>query len=356
MEGNTYTNYEKFDMLSCYILCHRNCINAALMYSDTYPERKQPDQTIFRRIVFNLKEYGSFKKPIKKRNKPSKAQTENYIMQAVVETPEVSTRQIERNTGIPKSTVHFNLKKKQKWHPFKFRICQNIKVGDDIRRRNFCEWYTHKCQVDENFPHKIIWTDESTVNNNGIFNRRNVHYWAQHNPRLHKISNYQERFGFNMWVGIFGTTIIGPFFYHGSLTSDRYLNLLQNDIEEALDRLPLANIQGCWYQQDGAPAHNSRAVRDYLCERFPNTWIGTHSTIAWPARSPDLTPLDFFLWGYIKNNVYKNNFQTEEELLECVREAFTGISAETLVRVLDSTVRRAYMCLENNGHLFEHLL
>ncbi|KZC14193.1 hypothetical protein WN55_06624, partial [Dufourea novaeangliae] len=25
----------------------------------------------------------------------------------------------------------------------------------------------------------------------------------------------------------------------------------------------------------------------------------------WPARSPDLTPLDFFVWGTLKDKVYK---------------------------------------------------
>ena len=27
--------------------------------------------------------------------------------------------------------------------------------------------------------------------------------------------------------------------------------------------------------------------------------------LLWPPRSPDLTPCDFFLWGYVKDNAYK---------------------------------------------------
>jgi hypothetical protein len=34
-------------------------------------------------------------------------------------------------------------------------------------------------------------------------------------------------------------------------------------------------------------------------------WIDRSGPIAWPPRSPDLTPLDFFLWGYVKNIVYQ---------------------------------------------------
>ncbi|EZA48673.1 hypothetical protein X777_13179, partial [Ooceraea biroi] len=40
-----------------------------------------------------------------------------------------------------------------------------------------------------------------------------------------------------------------------------------------------------------------------LNESFPDRWIGRGGRISWPARSPDLMPLDFFLWGHLKNEV-----------------------------------------------------
>jgi hypothetical protein len=44
------------------------------------------------------------------------------------------------------------------------------------------------------------------------------------------------------------------------------------------------------FQQDGAPLIT---LRDYLGIRFPGRWIGRAAPIAWPPRSPDLTPMDF---------------------------------------------------------------
>jgi hypothetical protein len=32
-----------------------------------------------------------------------------------------------------------------------------------------------------------------------------------------------------------------------------------------------------------------------LNEKFPNVWIGRGGPIHWPPRSPDLTPMDFFV-------------------------------------------------------------
>ena len=324
-------------------------------YLNKYPERRQPGKSIFRRLIFNLKEYGSCQKPVISRQNPSNEPRERNVLQAVVENPEISTRAIEGNTEVPKSTAQFILNK-NKFYPYKFRICHGLRPGDDIRRRTFCEWFTRKCQDDENFPSKIIWSDESMVGNNGIFNRRNSH-WSQQNPLEHKVSRHQHRFSFNMWVGILGTNIIGPFIYQNNLTAERYLHLLENNLEETLDNLPLAVTHNCWFDQEGAPAHNSKVVRDYLDRRFPEKWIGTHSNTPWPARSPDLTPLDFFLWGYIKNQVYSNsNFQNEEDLLRSVTASFNNINPNMLTHVLDSSVRRAYLCFENNGGLFEHLL
>ena len=55
-----------------------------------------------------------------------------------------------------------------------------------------------------------------------------------------------------------------------------------------------------WLQQDGAPPHYARIVRDFLNERFNNRWIGRGGPVAWPPRSPDQTSPDFYLWGFLK--------------------------------------------------------
>jgi hypothetical protein len=58
------------------------------------------------------------------------------------------------------------------------------------------------------------------------------------------------------------------------------------------------------FQQDGAPPHFHREVREVLNLVLPRQWIGRHwpndnPLLWWPPWSPDLTPCDFFLWGYV---------------------------------------------------------
>lgn len=334
-------------------MCQRNSIEAGRMYFTRYPEKRQPGRSIFKRLEQNLKRHGSFKTPYNKRQRPVNSEHLNNVVLSVVENPETSTRTIAKTTGIPKFPVHRMLSK-QKFHPYKYHISQGLRPGDEDRRRTFCEWYTRQCDTDAQFPKKIIWTDESTITNNGIFNRRNTHYWSRENPRPLKFSRHQYRFGFNMWAGICGAKIIGPFIYKENLNSERYLHLLENNVANYLEDLPLAQTSCCWFQHDGAPAHNSRDVTAYLSELFSDKLISTHSTIRWPARSPDLTPLDFFLWGYIKDRVYKHEILNEEQLRIRVIDAFDSISPEMLADVLDNTVTRCYRCLEANGSHFEH--
>ncbi|KDR20859.1 hypothetical protein L798_04664, partial [Zootermopsis nevadensis] len=51
------------------------------------------------------------------------------------------------------------------------------------------------------------------------------------------------------------------------------------------------------FQQDGAPPHFHTDVRACLDLHFPSRWIRRAGPIAWPPRSPDLTPADFFPLG-----------------------------------------------------------
>lgn len=59
--------------------------------------------------------------------------------------------------------------------------------------------------------------------------------------------------------------------------------------------------------------HILRTVRDYLNENY-SQWIGKGGPIAWPPRSPDLTPLDFYFWGYMKQKVYAVPIESREQL------------------------------------------
>ena len=94
--------------------------------------------------------------------------------------------------------------------------------------------------------------------------------------------------------------VTGPFFFtQKTVSSVVYLDMLENFVFPQLEGLQ----SHVFLQQDGAPPHCGTIVRSSLNDHFPGRWIGREGPIPWPPRSPDITPHDFFLWGFVKDNV-----------------------------------------------------
>ena len=87
-------------------------------------------------------------------------------------------------------------------------------------------------------------------------------------------------------------------------------------------------------------------TRDFLNQSLPNKWIGRASDedaalIHWPPRSPDLTPLDFYLWGFIKTNVY--TYPMPKDLIQLrqrIKSVIEEITPATLKKVWGNLERR----------------
>ncbi|KAJ4433088.1 hypothetical protein ANN_15345 [Periplaneta americana] len=148
--------------------------------------------------------------------------------------------------------------------------------------------------ADRHFVSRILVLDEAIFTRNGIFNRHSQHVWAYQNPNTTEEINSQHQFSFNTWMGVIGNILQGPCELPTRLTDAGYLSFLQTELIQQLDVIPLATRFNMWLLQHGAPAHYDRAVKLHLDERFPSRWIGRKVPIAWPARSPDLTPCNFW--------------------------------------------------------------
>ena len=95
------------------------------------------------------------------------------------------------------------------------------------------------------------------------------------------------------------------------------------------------------FQQDGAPVHYALPVRKWLDDKLPNRWIGRRGPFEWPARSPDLAPCDFALWGYLKDVAYKTKCATVAELRERIQRACDEINV-TFVEIRVSRLLSAF--------------
>lgn len=263
---------------------------------------------------------------------------------------------MEGSVGVTKSRVQTILKK-HKFKPYKFHVVQNLQLGDAERRVEFCNWYLQNVNRENHFERMIIWSDESHFTSAGIFNRQNTRFWCQENQHVIFPRERQGRFGFSVSCFILGSKIFYNIF-EGGLTANKYLEILENIVPEIVENVPLAHLNSLYLQQDGAPAHNAQIVRAYLNNNFPERWIGTYGPVRWPPRSPDLTVLDFFLWGYLQNKIYTVQYQTMADLREATERAFRELQARPFI-ILNALRRITIMCetcLRHNGEQFEQYL
>ncbi|GFX84531.1 transposable element Tc3 transposase [Trichonephila clavipes] len=86
-----------------------------------------------------------------------------------------------------------------------------------------------------------------------------------------------------------------------TVNGDRYRAMITNFFIPVLNN---HDVQELWFQQDGATCHTARATIDLLKDTFGDRLISRFGPVNWPQRSCDLTPLGYFLWGYVKSLVY----------------------------------------------------
>lgn len=275
----------------------------------------------------------------------------DLVAATFVNSPKKSQRRASLELGISRRSLS-RMMTEIGLKPYRPRALQALNEDDPDRRLEFCENFVAFHNVDPSILDKIIWTDEAIFKLNGRVNRHNCVYWADRNP--HEILEREMNLpGVLVWGGLSSSGLIGPFFFEGTVNATSYEALLETKVWPVLSRRP--DVNELMFHQDGAPAHYSLKARKWLDDHFPKRWIGRRGTIEWPARSPDLTPLDFFLWGVLKDKVFSRKPRTIASLKDIIIDEWQQITPDMCLKVAHSVVRRYEDCIKVGGHQFEHL-
>ncbi|GFX13037.1 putative DD41D transposase [Trichonephila clavipes] len=100
------------------------------------------------------------------------------------------------------------------------------------------------------------------------------------------------------------------------------------------------DVQELWFKQNGATSHTARATINLLKDSFGDRLISLFGPVNWPPRSCDLTPLDYFLWGYVKSLVYADKPQTLDHLEDNIRRVIADIRPQMLEKVIENWTSR----------------
>lgn len=165
-----------------------------------------------------------------------------------------------------------------------------------------------------------------------------------------------------MWLSVGIGGVVGPYFWDlqgtnkKGVTARWYREMMVTRAIPAMQNFP--NFASLVFQQDGAPPHFALAVRQLLDQTFPGRWMGRGSArqpapIAWPPRLPDLTPLDFSVWGYLKQRIFTRDWRpsTLEELKAVIEEEVELVRQDEQMRrrIMGKYQRRLQICVDKGG-------
>ncbi|GFU25519.1 DUF4817 domain-containing protein [Trichonephila clavipes] len=194
-----------------------------------------------------------------------------------------------------------------------------IHPNDHQARRRFVEWAQNEIAVVPDFHKRILFSDEAHFWLNGYVNKQNCRISSEANPQVY-VETPLHTEELTVWCALWAGGIIGPNFFK--------------------------------HDEGHNVTVNARAKIDLLKDTFGDRRISRFGPVNWPPRSCDLTPLDYFLWGYVKSLVYEDKPQTLDHLEDNICRVIADIRPQMLEKVIENwTSRLDYIRASRGSHM-----
>lgn len=329
-------------------------------FQQRFPHRPPPHRKTIEWNVRKFEREGTVKNLHKDRSGRRRTGRSDANVGAVTQLVANNARVSCRNNtlGIPSATFNRIMRLDLRWHPYKIFIRHELKNGDRARRLQFCRRFCNNFH-NPRFVHNVVIGDECSFGMNGSVSTQNVRMYApKGQPPDFYFEKNSDRRKVNVWAAVCGNhSVIGPYFFDGNVNGREYLNMLNNfALPNLAQSYNIYDIQQAahhrlWWFQDGATPHRTIPVRRRIRQVFGARVAALGHDQEWPARSPDLTPCDYFLWGYIKQKVYKTPPATIADLRRRIVSAFDELRQhpEMIRNVIQEMNTRAEKCIQLNG-------
>ncbi|KFM77029.1 Transposable element Tc1 transposase, partial [Stegodyphus mimosarum] len=193
----------------------------------------------------------------------------------------------------------------------------------------FCKHRLRVWLISDNFifQSKYLYFSKYRLLINCIFLSFVFGIWGSENP--HEYREAQRDFPkVNVWCGLMHDRVTRPFFFY---RKDGVISRIHRHVGKLRISTTRRASAAClfatrWLQQP----HWGTIVRSSLNDHFIGRWIGRGGPIPWPPRSPDISPLDFLFWGFVKDNVYRRRVSNIDDLKARITTAIASVDADML--------------------------
>lgn len=314
--------------------------------------------TEFRRIVDNFLKNGVHQKQKgrKRGNIVNNLTRDDIIATHFNDNPTTSLRKssvmLEMSVSMIQRTAKY-----LKLKPYKSLKVHKIENKNKEKRETFAIWFNAH---EAGFEQYVLWSDEKCWVADSSPNSQNDRFWSMIPPNELNEVQYQGKERAMCWVGILNSHIIGPFWFCNdsgeSITVNQrvYLEMLKTQMLPALNNLTY--LRRVYFQQDGASCHCTDSVLEWLKTIFNDRIISRRSSIPWPPQSPDLSPLDYWLWGRVQSLVNLDKPKTIQDIKVSVASNIQKITRQEVKKSVENIRKRLQYCEERKGEHFQHLL
>lgn len=139
--------------------------------------------------------------------------------------------------------------------------------------------------------------------------------------------------------------VMPPYFFERGtkLTAAQYIQVLRDVVKPWMDTVADGRLYV--FQQDSAPIHTAKTTLEWLNENVPYYW----SPDVWPPSSPDLNPMDYYMWGVVERETNKHPHNNLDSLRQSITDVMTNMDRNQVTKACRRFRSRIEAVVDANG-------
>lgn len=243
--------------------------------------------------------------------------------------------------------------------PYMVQTLQHLSKPDPHVRLAMAKYLLESEETNTLKLDHIWFTGHATFYLHGYGCRDVYRFWGSTRPEIATVTPLDD-LSISVWTAICGKTILGPYFVATKFTPDDYHDFLAHQILHDIRSRDMDTMEYCW-MQDVPDDLKTEKIFYLICARFGDQMLADRSNqicnygIDWPSYSPDLNPIDFFLWGYVKDKLDEYRPTTQQSLEQSIGKAFRDLreNPDLLIKNLDVLKKRLDLVKKSAGWFFD---